>query len=146
MAVQLELEYQGDLRCRATHGPSGETLTTDAPVDNHGKGETFSPTDLVATALGSCIMTLLAIVAERRDIELRGTKVRVEKHMVTEPERRIGRLPVTVEFAHPVPEEHQKRLERAAQNCPVLKSLHPDIDKSITFLWKQGDESSEPRT
>ncbi len=136
MAVEIDLIYQGELRCQATHVPSGEVLHTDAPVDNCGKGETFSPTDLVATALGGCIMTLLGIVAERHEIDLKGTKVRVEKHMITDPVRRIGSLPVVVEMSVPVTDGQRKRLEKAAATCPVLQSLHPDIDKSISFLWK----------
>ena len=136
MAVEIDLLYQGELRCQATHRPSGEVLFTDAPLDNCGKGESFSPTDLVATALGGCILTILGIVAERHQIDLGGTTVRVEKHMVTTPVRRIGSLPVVVEMAVRVSAEQRKRLENAAANCPVLHSLHPSIDKSITFLWK----------
>jgi len=136
MAVEINLLYQGELRCQATHVPSGEKLCTDAPVDNCGKGESFSPTDLVATALGACIMTILGIVAERHSLDLTGTKVRVEKHMVADPVRRIGSLPVVIEMAVAVTQEHRQRFENAAATCPVLQSLHPDIDKTISFLWK----------
>ena len=136
MAVEIDLLYQGELRCQATHGPSGETVFTDAPLDNCGKGESFSPTDLVATALGGCIMTILGIVADRHAINLVGTRVRVEKHMVADPVRRIGSLPVVIDMAVPVTAEQQTRFENAAASCPVLQSLHPDIDKSISFLWK----------
>lgn len=136
MAVEIDLLYQGELRCQATHGPSGEMVFTDAPLDNCGKGESFSPTDLVATALGGCIMTILGIVAERHAINLTGTKVRVEKHMVADPVRRIGSLPVVIDMAVAVTADQQKRFENAAASCPVLQSLHPDIDKSISFLWK----------
>jgi putative redox protein len=135
-AVEIEVVYQGALRCRGTHGPSGEQLTTDAPLDNCGKGETFSPTDLVATALGGCILTILAIVSERHGIALEGTRVSVEKHMVSDPVRRIGRLPVVVEMSTAVTERQQDILRRAASTCPVLQSLHPRIDKTISFLWK----------
>src|SRR5689334_23716500 len=96
MAVEIDLVYEGQLRCRATHGPSKAQLTTDAPVDNHGKGESFSPTDLVATALGSCVMTLMGIVAERNKLDIVGTKVHVVKEMIQQPVRRIGSLKVTV--------------------------------------------------
>ena len=136
MAVEINLLYQGELRCQATHVPSGEQLYTDAPVDNCGKGASFSPTDLVATALGACIMTILGIVAERHHIDLSGTRVRVEKHMVSDPLRRIGRLPVVIEMAVAVTPEQRQRFENAAATCPVMQSLHPAIDKTISFLWK----------
>ena len=136
MTVEIDLVYQGELRCQATHGPSGVRLHTDAPLDNCGKGESFSPTDLVATALGGCIMTILGIVAERHQLDLNGTKVRVEKHMVADPVRRIGRLPVVVEMSVAVSAEMQIRLQNSAATCPVMQSLHPEIDKSISFLWK----------
>src|SRR6185295_18627169 len=94
--VRIEAEYEGELRVVARHGPSGAKLSTDAPVDNHGKGESFSPTDLVATALGSCVMTIMGIVAERNQIDLTGTRIHVTKEMIQQPVRRIGRLPVTL--------------------------------------------------
>src|SRR5262245_63925363 len=96
MAVEIDVVYEGQLRCVATHGPSGTKLTTDAPVDNHGKGESFSPTDLVATALGTCVMTLMGIVAQRNNLDIAGTKVHVVKEMIQQPVRRIGALRVTV--------------------------------------------------
>lgn len=108
---------------------------TDAPVDNHGKGESFSPTDLVATGLGACILTILGIVAERHELNLDGTVVQVEKHMVADPVRRIGALPVVVQMATPVEEKLKNLLANAANTCPVHQSLHPEIDKPITFLW-----------
>ncbi|MGB0953537.1 MAG: OsmC family protein [Planctomycetota bacterium] len=136
MAVEIDVVYQGELRCSATHGPSGAQVATDAPVDNHGKGESFSPTDLVATALGGCILTILGIVAKRHEMALEGTTVKVEKHMVAEPVRRIGALPVVVHMATAVEEKHKKLLENAAATCPVHQSLHPEIEKPITFVWK----------
>lgn len=135
MAVEISVVYQGQLRCQATHGPSACQVVTDAPVDNHGKGESFSPTDLVATGLGACILTILGIVAERHEINLEGTVVQVEKHMVADPVRRIGALPVVVHMAVPVEEKLKNLLVNAANTCPVHQSLHPDIDKPITFLW-----------
>src|SRR5436190_8383122 len=96
MSVQIEITYQGGLRCEAMHGPSGAKLATDAPVDNQGRGESFSPTDLVATALGTCIMTIMGIVAERGGLDLAGTQVHVTKEMLAAPVRRIGKLTVTV--------------------------------------------------
>lgn len=133
--VQIDIVYQGRLRTEATHGPSKTTVVTDAPVDNHGRGESFSPTDLVATALGSCMLTIMGIVAERRGLDLSGTRVVVEKHMVTDPVRRIGRLPVTITLNRDYSAEERKLLEAAALTCPVHKSLHPDIDKPVTFVY-----------
>ena len=100
-----------------------------------GKGESFSPTDLVATALGTCIITTMGIVAQRHNIDLSGTKVRVEKHMITAPVRRIGRLPVEIHVPLEVSAEDRQRLENAATHCPVHKSLHPDIEAPVVFNW-----------
>lgn len=133
--VQIELSYEGDLRVKAVHGPSGTTLVTDAPVDNHGKGESFSPTDLVATALGACIITIMGIVAERHRIDLKGTRITVKKHMVNEPSRRIGTLEVHLKIPNVKEERDRKMLEKAALTCPVHQSLHPDVKKEITFEW-----------
>jgi len=134
--VEITAVYEGELRCRATHGPSGSRVETDAPVDNHGRGERFSPTDLVATALGSCMMTIMGIFAERHDLDLTGARVRVEKHMSAEAPRRIARL--TTEIDVPLPEDHPHRqaLERAAVTCPVHQSLHPDVEKPVVFAWR----------
>jgi putative redox protein len=133
--VEIHSEYEGGLRVRAIHGPSGNTLCTDAPVDNHGRGESFSPTDLVATALGSCILTVMGIYAERHGIDLRGTKARVGKIMSTTPPRRIARLEVTIESPVDPGERHVQALELAAHSCPVHQSLHPEIEKPIRFVW-----------
>lgn len=133
--VKISSAYEGGLRCRATHGPSGTVIVTDAPVDNHGKGESFSPTDLVATALGTCIMTTMAIVADRRGVVLDGMTAETEKVMTTSPPRRIASLRTRI--AIPLPADHEARsaLEHAGHACPVHKSLHPDIDASIEFVW-----------
>jgi putative redox protein len=137
MGVSVEIAYEGQLRCKAVHGPSQCHVVTDAPVDNHGKGAHFSPTDLVATALGTCTLTLLGIVADRHGISLEGTTVKVEKHMVAEPVRRIGRLPVDIYMGQPIEDKYKDRLVKAAETCPVKQSVHPDIDLSINFHWKQ---------
>ncbi len=126
--VEISVVYRGELRCEASHGPSGSVVSTDAPVDNQGKGESFSPTDLVATALGTCMLTIMGIVARRHDLDLEGTTVTVVKEMVNEPVRRIGRLPVTIRLPENVTDDQRKLLERAALTCPVHKSLHPDIE------------------
>jgi putative redox protein len=133
--VEITIEYEGSLRCTATHGPSQSRLQTDAPRDNMGKGEAFSPTDLVATALGSCILTIIGIVAQRQSLQLEGSRVRVVKEMVTQPTRRIGKLTVEVTIPRPLSEEDKQRLINAAETCPVKKSLHPDIEIPITWKW-----------
>ena len=137
MAVEINIVYEGELRCSAQHGPSCVVLKTDAPVDNQGKGESFSPTDLVATALGSCMMTIMGIVARRHAYPIEGTTVRVLKEMVQEPVRRIGRLTVEIHVANgsQLKETDRKILQQSAHTCPVLKSLHPDIQVSVTFHW-----------
>ena len=133
--VMLTSTYAGGLRCQAVHGPSGATLFTDAPVDNHGKGESFSPTDLVATALGACMMTIMGIVAERHGLNLTGMKAETVKEMTKEPPRRIASLRTRLTI--PLPADHPQRaaLEQAPHTCPVHKSLHPEIDVAIEFVW-----------
>ncbi len=135
MAVELDLTYAGDLHCHATHGPSQSRLTTDAPVDNGGKGAAFSPTDLVATGLGSCVLTMLGLVARRRGLALEGATARVIKEMTSQPVRRIGRLTVTVTLPPAVALSAEERalLEQAARTCPVKQSLHPDVVVDIRF-------------
>jgi len=135
MAVEVDIEYQGNLRCQATHGPSRSTLVTDAPTDNHGKGETFAPTDLVATALGSCLLTIMGIVAERDGIDMSGATAHVVKEMAPKPTRRIGKLTVkiTLPKERSLSEKDKAKLERAAAQCPVHASLHPDIELAVSF-------------
>ncbi|HCN31071.1 MAG TPA: osmotically inducible protein OsmC [Verrucomicrobiales bacterium] len=135
MAITIRIDYQGELRCEATHGPSGNHFHTDAPVDNNGKGQSFSPTDLVATALATCMATVIGIKARQKGYDLAGMKVSVEKHMSADSPRRITRLPVTIEI--PLPPDHPDRrlLEATALGCPVHHSVHPEIDKPVTFVW-----------
>ncbi|MGD0095967.1 MAG: OsmC family protein [Terracidiphilus sp.] len=133
--VSIQLEYEGDLHCKAVHGPSGTVLSTDAPKDNQGRGESFSPTDLVATALGSCILTILGIQARTLNIDLAGTTATVEKEMTSTAPRMIQRLSVKIRVPHRVSPENQQKLERAAHTCPVHRSLHPDVEKPIDFTW-----------
>ncbi len=137
MSVQISLAYQGELRCTAVHQPSGTQLTTDAPLDNCGRGEFFSPTDLVATALGSCVLTILGIQADKHGLDLSGTRVTVEKHMEAAPLRRIARLPVVVEVPIPLEARYRTLLERAAATCPVHQSLREDLERPITFVWRE---------
>ena len=134
--VQIETTYDGQLRTTAKHGPSGNTLFTDAPVDNCGRGESFSPTDLVATALGTCMATVMGIYAERHAMDLRGMRVTVKKEMVQQPVRRVGKL--TTEIFVPLAGDHPHRaaIERAALTCPVHQSLLAEIEKPVTFHWQ----------
>lgn len=132
--VTLEINYKGDLRCEAIHSPSGTTLVTDAPKDNQGKGESFSPTDLVATALGSCMLTIMGITARNLSINMEGTKVTITKEM-SPPPRKIAKLSVILDMPIGIPEEHREKLEHAAYTCPVHKSLHPDVQMPIIFNW-----------
>ncbi len=133
--VNISIRYTGDLHCVAVHGPSQSEVATDAPVDNNGKGEAFSPTDLVATALGTCIATTMAIVAERHDVELKGLTVQVSKEMSDAP-RRIGRLRTAVHV--PLPADHPQRelLEKTALGCPVHRSLAAEMERPTEFFWE----------
>jgi len=133
--VEISIKYLGDLRCEATHGPSGTILLTDAPVDNEGRGESFSPTDLAATSLGTCMLTIMGIAARKQGVDLGDTQVKVVKEMTTQPPRRIAK--VTVVFTIPLPASHEKRamLENAAKNCPVHLSLYPDVVQDMRFDW-----------
>lgn len=133
--VRIDIVYQGDLRCEAAHEPSGRTLLTDAPADNHGKGESFSPTDLVATALGSCIATIMGIVAPRHDVDLTGMRVTVVKSMGTDPVRHISKLNTILHIPADPPDEVKKILERAALSCPVHASLSERTEKPVMFRW-----------
>jgi len=138
VAVEIDIVYEGELRCKAQHGPSGVVLNTDAPVDNQGKGESFSPTDLVATALGCCMTTIMDMVARRHGYPLDGSRVKVIKEMIQNPVRRISQLTVDVHIANGsrLPDKDRKILEQAAHTCPVWKSLNPEIKVPVTFHWE----------
>ena len=127
--------YQGELNCQLTHGPSGQLVETDAPKDNHGRGLAFSPTDLTATSLASCIMTILGIQAKGLGLDFRGLRVDVEKHMTTEPPRRIAKLEATIHMPAGIAADLRDRLVRAANACPVKQSLHPDVEIALTWNW-----------
>jgi putative redox protein len=134
--VKITGEYQGDLHCSAVHGPSSKSLATDAPKDNQGRGEAFSPTDLVATGFGTCIATTMAIVARKHGVDLAGLRFEVEKEMSQDAPRRISRLTARLwlpSSARAVPEG---LLEKAANTCPVHQSLAPGVEKVIEFLWQ----------
>jgi len=127
--------YQGGLRCSATHLQSGTVIETDAPTDNRGKGEKFSPTDSLCVSLGTCMITTMAIKARDMNIELKDTKIEITKHMLKDP-RRVGQIDVTVNLPQLNLNEDQKAtLEASGNNCPVAKSLHPDLKMNIQYNW-----------
>ena len=133
--VSIAMEYEGELHCRAVHGPSGTVLATDAPRGNQGRGESFSPTDLVATALGTCILTTMGIFARTMEISIAGATATVEKEMTSAGPRRIERLRTVVRMPGEFTAEVQGKFERAANACPVHKSLHPEVQMPIEFVW-----------
>ncbi|MEC8559172.1 MAG: OsmC family protein [Planctomycetota bacterium] len=134
--VTINTTYLGDLRTESEHGPSGTTLRTDAPVDNHGRGEFFSPTDLVATSLGSCMLTIMGIVAERHQWDLRGASAEVEKVMTSTPPRRIQRLEVTLRIpGEGLDGKARTMLTRAAESCPVHATLGTGVEMPVRFIW-----------
>ena len=134
--VNISIKYTGDLHCDAVHGPSQSKIATDAPTDNKGKGEAFSPTDLVATALGTCMSTTMGIKAQELGIDLRGMTVSVQKEMSKDAPRRIVGLPSEVHI--PLPKDCPQRevLEQTAFNCPVHKSLPSEINRPTKFFWE----------
>jgi uncharacterized OsmC-like protein len=127
--------YKGDLRTVCMHLQSGTEILTDAPTDNHGKGEAFSPTDLVATALGSCMVSIMAIKSKDLEVDLLDSTISVTKIMQSEP-RRISKIEVILNMSIGTSDKNKIILERAAMSCPVLLSLHPDIEKVVNFNWK----------
>jgi len=133
--VRITGEYQGDLHCAVRHEPSGASFPTDAPKDNLGRGEAFSPTDLVATAFGSCMVTTMAIIGRKNGFELPPLRFETTKEMSTAAPRRIVRLATQIWL--PIPENHPaaKMLVNAAHSCPVHQSLHPSVEKPIAFHW-----------
>jgi putative redox protein len=133
--VEVSVRYDGDLQCSAKHGPSQSTITTDAPLDNKGKGEAFSPTDLVATALGTCISTTMAMKADALGVNLRGMTVSVKKEMSKDAPRRIVGLPSEVHLPLPPDCPQREVLEQTGLNCPVHKSLPPEINRPTKFFW-----------
>jgi putative redox protein len=141
MAIEISIDYQGNLNCEAKHSPSGKSIITDAPIDNGGRGEAFSPTDLVGAALGTCIITVMDLVGRRSGIDLAGTKVHVIKEMTSIPIRRIGKLTVTVTYPNglKLSEADKKKLEKTAHTCPVKQSLHPDVEVVVCFNYPGWD-------
>ncbi|PLK45020.1 OsmC family protein [Emticicia sp. TH156] len=132
-----KITYLGELRTEAVHLQSGTQIVTDAPVDNHGKGEAFSPTDLTATSLGSCAMTIMGITARRDEIDFTGSTIEVTKIMSAELPRRIVKIEVNFNMQTPeeLSEEVKQKYIRVAHTCPVALSLHPDIEQVFNFNW-----------
>jgi len=132
--VRVDIVYRGELRCEGTHEPSGRRLVTDAPRDNRGRGESFSPTDLVATALGSCMLTICGLLARERGWDLEGASVAVEKHMRADPVRRIAKLEVTLRLPAELPDEARAPLVEAALGCPVAMSISEGIEVQLETI------------
>jgi uncharacterized OsmC-like protein len=126
--VEIRLTYEGDLHCSAVHQPSGSVIATDAPLDNNGRGEAFSPTDLVATALAACM-------AKRKEIDVTGMSVNARKFMSDDQPRRINRIELDLQMPLPADHPDRKLLESAARGCPVHHSIHPDIDVVMNWIW-----------
>lgn len=130
-----KITYLGDLRTSSIHLQSGSEIISDAPTDNHGKGEAFSPTDTVANALGSCMVSIMAIKSKDLNLDLIGSTVEITKIMQPEP-RKIAKIIVVLNMSVAADQKSRTILERAAMTCPVFLSLHPDIEKEVTFNWK----------
>jgi putative redox protein len=135
VAVKIEAVYEGDLHCSAVHGPSGDRLGTDAPVDNQGKGERFSPTDLVAVSLATCVLTTMGIAARNRGLDIRGARAEVLKEMSSVPRRHIGKLTVRIELPAHLDERARRIMAIAAEECPVTASLGPMTAIETTIVY-----------
>lgn len=133
--VSFHLTYTGALRCEAVHDPSGTRIVTDAPTDNHGRGQNFSPTDLLATSLGVCILTTIGIAIRNENFVIDGSQAYVEKHMSTDPPRRVQRIVVRIDFAPGIPPERRAFVEHIARTCPVARSLNPEIVADLEFVY-----------
>lgn len=136
MAVEISGRYTGDLKMELRHGPSGQPLTTSAPRDNLGDGSSYSPTDLLAASLGSCMVTTMAIVARRENIPFERAEFVLEKHMTAAPPRRVDALPVTIRLPASLSPEQREKLEAAARGCPVHRSLLPEIQRDVQFIYE----------
>jgi len=134
----FQLVYEGELRTKTIHSETGLELETDAPKDNHGKGEMFSPTDLLAVSLASCAMTLMGIASKKRSVDLKGARMHVSKTMLSNP-RRIGKIEINFFSSAMVSDDDRLFLEKAALECPVHHSLHPDLIQEFNFVW--GDDT-----
>ena len=132
--VKCTMTYQGGLRCELQHEPSGSTIQTDAPVDNHGKGEAFSPTDLMCSAVAGCMATIMGIYAQEKGLDLKGLRITVSKEMSANP-RRIAKIITEISVPLPADTPHRQALIDCAMGSPAIRSLHPDIEIPITWNW-----------
>ncbi len=134
--MTASIVYKGHLRCECTHIQSGTIIETDAPTDNRGKGERFSPTDTLCVALATCVVTTMALKANDMEIDLSGTSIAVTKHMLSDP-RRIGKIDVILTFpaALQLDEKDRTILQRIGDNCPVMKSLHPNLEVNVEYKY-----------
>lgn len=139
--MTASLIYTGNLRCEVAHIKSGTTIETDAPTDNRGKGEKFSPTDLLCVSLGTCILTTMAIKSSDMGLDITNATVDVTKHMLSDP-RRVGKIDVAINLPKSDNERDKKILEKTGNNCPVMKSIHPDIEVDITYKWELSNSSA----
>jgi putative redox protein len=133
--VKLTVTYEGNLRCSAQHVESGAVIQTDAPRDNQGQGEMFSPTDLVGAALATCVLTVMGILANRLKVDLQGLRATVEKTMASAPSRKVGKIVMHIYCPRTFDPETTSKLEQAGIQCPVHHSLHPDVQQEIIFHW-----------
>lgn len=131
--VRIDVDYLGDLHTEVKHAPSGQSFLTDAPVDNEGKGEYISPTDLAGASIASCVATIMAIKARKNDINIEGLHISVEKRMVNVPFRRIGKLSFEITFRNPLSKKEFDLMANVVKTCPVTRSLHPDIELDYKF-------------
>jgi putative redox protein len=134
--VEINSTYEGGLHCKAIHKPSGVVLETDAPLDNKGKGESFSPTDLLATSLAVCYLTTMGIAADMHGVDMSGTTCRIEKHMSSDKPRRVVKLAGEIVFVKPIPDDKKAVIEEAGVHCPVSKSINPNVEISLNFVYK----------
>lgn len=130
----MQVKYLGKLRCEATHIDSGNQIFTDAPKDNHGEGESFSPTDLLCTSLASCMITIMGITARNKNILLEGVSSEIEKVMESNP-RRVAKVNIKLNLRGELSDSEKRSLEKAAKTCPVALSLHPDLEQKVTFQY-----------
>lgn len=138
--TQLDIEYIGDLRCKVNHVPSGQTFYTDAPIDNQGKGESISPTDMIAAALGACFSTISGIAAKTHGIDIDGMKLSVFKEMAPAPDRKISRLTVNIILPKKLSDKDFAIIKNIIKTCPVAKSIHPDIEVVSSISYAEGIE------
>ena len=135
MSIRISCDYLGDLRVRAVHSSSGAEIITDAPVDNQGQGRSFSPTDLAAASVATCMITIIGIQAKSIPLDVAGVKVEIEKHMTKTPPRRIAQLDIKMMMPAGIPEELRPRLIRAAEACPVKQSFRDDTIINLEWFW-----------